>query len=93
MTAHIVSYLYIEDDDILAAYRAKARDALAKHGGTVVQVSPDSLQLEGMIEAPTFAVIVAFPDRDAAMAWYNDPDLVETHALRTGAGSSNIILL
>ncbi len=92
MTTHIVAYLYIEHPDMIAAYRTRAVDALAKHGGKVVQVAAGPLKLEGQIDAPTQAVIAAFPDREAALAWYNDPDLEETHALRTGAGSSNIIL-
>ena len=92
MTVHIVAYLYVTNIDMITAYRSKAGDALAKHGGSVVQVSAVPLQLEGKIEAPTQAVIAAFPDREAALAWYNDPDLEETHALRTGSGSSNIML-
>ena len=93
MTVHIVAYLYIENTDMITAYRARAGDALAKHGGALVQVSANPRQLEGMIEAPTQAVIASFPDHQAALAWYNDPDLEDTHALRTGSGSSNIILL
>jgi len=93
MTVHIVAYLYIENPDMIRSYRARAGDALAKHGGALVQVSQTPRQLEGMIEAPTQAVIASFPNHDAALAWYNDPDLEDIHALRTGSGSSNIILL
>lgn len=93
MTVHIVAYIYVEDTDMITSYRSKAGDALAKHGGKIVQVSAAPLQLEGKIEAPTQAVIAAFPDHEAALAWYNDPELAQTHALRTGSGSSNIMLL
>jgi uncharacterized protein (DUF1330 family) len=48
--------------------------------------------IEGTVAAPSVAVIVTFPDRDAAKAWINDPELSEVHALREGSGVSNIIL-
>lgn len=93
MTVHAVAYLYVKDPDMIARYRDKAAAALAKHGGSVLQGSAEPRCLEGDIETPTLIAILSFPDKEAAMAWHNDPDLADTHALRTGGGSSNIFLL
>ncbi|WP_298360374.1 DUF1330 domain-containing protein [uncultured Litoreibacter sp.] len=92
MTIHAVAYIHVTNPEKMAAYREKGADALAKHGGTVIQASPELVVLEGDMSVPTLAAILAFPDRDAAMAWHNDPDLQDTHALRQGSGVSNIVL-
>ena len=77
----------------LDAYREKAGQALAKHGGKVLQASPSQTVLEGTRDETGIGVILEFPDADAAHAWINDPELAQTHALRRGAGSSTITLL
>ncbi|MCK0122530.1 hypothetical protein MWU61_18395, partial [Loktanella sp. F6476L] len=35
----------------------------------------------------------SIPDKDAAIAWSTDPELADVHALRRGAGASDILLL
>ncbi|MEX0368412.1 MAG: DUF1330 domain-containing protein [Ruegeria sp.] len=49
--------------------------------------------LEGTPVLPDGLAVVRFPDRAAAHAWMNDPNLADVHALRRGSGSSEIILL
>lgn len=93
MTTHAVVMLRITNPDSLAQYRDKAADALARHGGEVVQASPELKILEGAPILPDALAIVRFPDRTAAQAWIEDPDLQGVHALRTGAGTSDIILM
>lgn len=83
----------ITNPDSMAKYREKAGDALKKHNATVVAVSPELTVLEGSPELPNVAVILGFENRDAALGWINDPDLAAVHALRQGAGKSEIILL
>ncbi|MCA9555260.1 MAG: DUF1330 domain-containing protein, partial [Myxococcales bacterium] len=60
--------LSIRDRDTLGAYRAKAAEALARHGGTVVAAGPATL-LEGDAPAPDTAAPLGFPHRAAALAW------------------------
>lgn len=93
MTAYAYVNLTITNPDSFAAYREKAGDALKKHGGAPLEVSKESEVIEGTATAPTVAVILAFPDRVAAKAWINDPELGEIHALREGSGTSTITLL
>ncbi|WP_299148677.1 DUF1330 domain-containing protein [uncultured Tateyamaria sp.] len=93
MTTHAVAMFRVTNAESLTAYREKAADALARHGGQVVQASPDLKVLEGNPVVPDAIAVVSFPDRAAAEAWISDPDLADVHALRRGAGNSEIILL
>lgn len=85
--------LTVTTPEILAQYRDKAGPALAKHGGAVVQAGGDTIVLDGAPDLPDVAAILSFPDKDSALAWINDPELVEVHNLRRGAGASDIVLL
>lgn len=93
MTTHVIVTLNVTDAEKLAEYRAKAVAAVAKHGGTPLQVSSDPKALEGTRPAPNSAVILAFPDRMSAESWINDPDLADTHALRRASSDSWIVML
>ena len=93
MTTHAIVTLKISTPEKLAAYRDKAADALAKHGGTVLQASRDLSVIEGAVELPDLIAILAFPDQAAALAWINDPLLQDVHALRQGCGETSITLL
>ena len=85
--------LTVTDPDSFAAYREKAAEALARHGGQVMQASGDLTTLDGNPEVPNVAAILGFETRDGALGWIKDPELADTHALRRGAGKSEIVLL
>ena len=85
--------LTVTNPDSLAQYRELAADALASHGGKVVHATTHTTSLDGTPDIPDVAVILAFPDKDAALAWIDDPELVDIHNLRRGAGKSDILLL
>lgn len=88
-TVHVT----ITNTDSFTAYKELAGPALAKYGGAPVAVSRDAMVLEGEMDAPSVAVVLTFPDKDQALGWINDPELQSVHALRQGAGTSNIVLL
>lgn len=87
------AHLTITNPTALAEYREVAGAALAKHGGKVESASKEFTVLDGAPEAPDTAALLSFPDKDAALAWANDPDLQDVHNLRRSAGGSNILLL
>ena len=90
---HALVLMNITDPAKLAAYRGKAGAALAKHGGALAAAAPAPTVLEGSMPAPGMGGVLTFPDKDAAIAWINDPELATTHALRNAAGDSSILLL
>ncbi|MFK7879838.1 DUF1330 domain-containing protein [Roseobacter sp.] len=93
MTAHAVATLKLKDPEALAAYREKAGAALARHGGAILQASTDLKRLEGEKPLPDGVAILTFPDRGAAQAWIDDPELVETHSLRNKGAETQIVVL
>jgi len=93
MTAHVIVTLNVTNPETLAEYRSKAGDAVTRHKGTPLQASTDTLVLEGDRTKPDAAVVLAFPDRDHAQNWINDPELADIHALRRAGSDSWIVLL
>ncbi len=85
--------LTITDNDKFAAYAEKAGAALKKYNGAPFTQSKQPIVIEGSAETPSRSVILSFPDKESALGWINDPELADTHALRTGSGRSEIILL
>ncbi|MBM7068442.1 DUF1330 domain-containing protein [Actibacterium sp. 188UL27-1] len=85
--------LTVTNPDSLAKYREQGAPALARHGGKVETATAETSVLDGSPNLPDMAALLSFPDRGAALAWINDPELAETHALRRGAGASDIVLL
>ena len=83
----------ISNPDALGKYREKAAEALAKHGGAVAGAVPKPERLEGSLAVPDMAGVLSFPDREAAMAWFNDPELAELHDLRRSTGESTLLLI
>ena len=87
------AHINITNPASIAAYREKAGAALSKHGGALVTATPEATNLEGPLAVPSLAVLLSFPDKAAALAWINDPELASVHELRRGAGESSVILL
>ena len=93
MTAYAFVTVTITDQAKMAEYREKAGPALAKYGAQPLKVSPDATWLDGDGPTPDVAVLLSFPDREAAQNWRDDPDFAEVHQLRNDAGTSRILLL
>ena len=85
--------LTIKDADMFAAYAERAGEALKKYGGAPVAQSKSPVVIEGDAATPSRVVILTFPDKESALGWINDSELSEIHALRSGSGQSEIILL
>ncbi len=89
-------YLYIQlkitNPDVFAQYKEVAAAALKTHGCEIVLIGRDNQILDGNWAVPDAAVILRFPDKAAAQAWMDDPDLAETHALRRKSGDLSIVL-
>ncbi len=85
--------LTVTNPQALAQYRDVAGSALAKHGGKVESAAKEFTVLDGSPEAPDMAALLSFPDKESALAWANDPELADVHALRRSGGSSDIMLL
>jgi len=90
---YAIVHLTITNPDSFARYREHAMAALEKHGAKVTEAAKERTVLEGSPPDPTVMVLLSFEDKDSALAWINDPELAEVHALRRGSGQSDIVLL
>jgi uncharacterized protein (DUF1330 family) len=93
MTAYAIVSISLDDPETFARYRSMAGPAMKKHKATPLAVSDQPQIIEGDGDAPDISVILAFPDREHALAWINDPDISEVHAARRASGRSQIILM
>jgi len=62
------------------AYAQQAGALAVKHGGKPLVVAPDATKLEG--EPNQMNIVIQFPNQEAAMGWYNDPDYQPLKQLR-----------
>ncbi|WP_158965234.1 DUF1330 domain-containing protein [Chachezhania sediminis] len=83
----------ITNPDSMARYREVAGPVLEKHGGRVEKMSREAEALDGTPDIPSMIAVMSFPDAEAARAWIADPDHADVHALRRGAGRTDITLL
>ena len=83
MTAYYIGQHVISDRAAFDDYLAKTIPFIEKHGGRYMTKAGSHEMLEG--EKPTRVVIVEFPSKAAAKAWYNDPGykplIPERHAV------------
>ncbi len=98
MTIYAVAQINVTNPEKLAQYREHAAQALTKHNGQIVTAGAIQEYLEKNSDiqdsnAPDIAALLSFPDKEAALAWKNDPELQEIHALRNLGGKSTIYLL
>jgi uncharacterized protein (DUF1330 family) len=93
MPVQALAMITVTDKETLGAYRERAAEALAKHGGSVVAADPAPLVLETASDKPDLAALLSFPTVEAAKAWREDPALTAVHALRNKGGKSTIVVL
>lgn len=93
MTVYATATINVTDPEALGRYREGAGAALEKHKGTNFAASMEPQILEGDGPAPDVAVILAFPDREHALAWINDPAIADVHDARRAGGITKIILM
>ena len=90
-TTYLIARMEITDPERYKDYGPKARALFAKHGGRYVG-GGNAETLEGPEEERRI-VLIAFPDRASAEAYYNDPDYAPVRAIRWQAAQSELILV
>jgi uncharacterized protein (DUF1330 family) len=80
------------DADALQEYRRRNTDAVAAAGGRFLIRGGEHELLEGEW-ATKRIVLMEFPDREAARAWWTSEEYEAIKPLRRGASKTNIILV
>jgi uncharacterized protein (DUF1330 family) len=91
MAAYIVSRVNIRDREAMQRYMAEAPATVAAFGGRYLVRGNDVQALEGAWEHERM-VVVEFPDKSAALAWYESDVYRPLRDLRH-AGAETVILL
>ena len=91
MTHYIVAHIAIHDRDRYAQYETGFMPIFDKYGGQILAVNDAPEVLEGPPDARRL-VILAFPDREAALAWAGSPEYREIAKHRLAA-SEGVILI
>lgn len=89
--AYYIGQHVISDRDAFDIYLAKTIPFIAKHGGRYLTKGGTHEMLEG--DLPTRVVIVEFPNKEAAKAWYNDPGYKPLIPDRHAVTKSTMILI
>lgn len=91
MAAYIVSRVTIHDPQAMQRYMAEAPATVAAFGGRYLVRGNDVQALEGAWEHERM-VIVEFPDKESAEAWYDSDVYRPLRELRQRSASTVILL-
>jgi uncharacterized protein (DUF1330 family) len=86
MAAYLIGKLIVKDWNWYREYRTVTEALVAEHGGRYLVKGGDCEKLEGTEPAGDATVLIEFPDRKAAQAWYADPRYAAMIELRQKSG-------
>lgn len=86
MTYYAVVEVAVTDDSWVADYLPNVTALVHKHGGKYLARTMTMEKVEGSRELPTVFVVIEWPSKEAAMAFYEDPEY-QPHLQARLAGS------
>lgn len=84
--AYVVNQVVVHDAAAYAVYAAAGRDAVTRYGGRILAAGGQVETLEGE-PIPPRVVLIEFPDRDAALAYYHSEEYQAARATRGDAAT------
>lgn len=91
MPAYLIIQAHVTDPQGFAAYARATPELVARHGGQYLVMGGEQTSLEGE-HAPFRTVVSCWPDRAAALAFWNSPEYIAIKPLRAGTGSFHVLL-
>jgi len=92
MKAYLVAAETVHDEELFAEYRKQVVATVEAFGGRLIARGGKQTVLEGQWQNPR-TVIIEFPTREAAEAWYKSPDYQKIIGLRLKSTSGNLIIV
>jgi uncharacterized protein (DUF1330 family) len=92
MAVYVISDVSVLNSEAIQTYRTLAADSIAKYGGKYLARGGEVNVLEGKWN-PRTIIIVEFPNRERAEAWYGSPEYASALEVRDTALSRNLILV
>lgn len=92
MSAYLIANVDVLDPEAYEGYRSQTRAIVERHGGRFLVRGGAVDILEG---APNInrLVILEFPDRTAAHAFYDSPEYQEIIPIRAGSAESQLFIV
>ncbi|MGE5523213.1 MAG: DUF1330 domain-containing protein [Rhodospirillaceae bacterium] len=92
MTAYVIVEMTITDAVAIEEYRRLAGASVAQYGGRFIVRGGKLDFLEGGW-APERVVVLEFPSRDQARAWWSSPEYSAARVIRDRAARTRMILV
>lgn len=89
MSHYVVASYRVVDPDGFAPYPERSIPTVLQHGGEILAADFASEVLEGT--APPTTIVLRFPDREAATAWYRSPEYQEIAPLRQDSCEGSLV--
>jgi uncharacterized protein (DUF1330 family) len=89
----IVTAKISDRDAFIGGYGPAAAELVAQFGGKYVLRGPGATLLEGKFGDGASMVISEWPDKAAAIAFWNSPEYAEAKALRDGIAEVQVLLI
>jgi uncharacterized protein (DUF1330 family) len=91
MKAYVVVQERVNDQAMFDAYRKEVPATIAAHGGRFLSRGGGLSVVEGEWPLPRL-VIIEFPSRAAAEAWYRSPEYQKILPLRLKSATGNFVI-
>ena len=92
MTAYLIAQIQIDDREEYGRYEAGFMDIFSQFGGKLLSVDEDPETLEGGWSF-TRTVLIEFPAKEDAMAWYDSDAYQALKQHRLAASAANLIMI
>ena len=89
----IVRVLEVRDTGWRAEYGPKTTALIQKHGGKFLVSGGAMERLEGSGKLPSNILVLEFPSKEHAKAWYNDPEYAPLIKLRQSGSDAELVLV
>jgi uncharacterized protein (DUF1330 family) len=92
LKAYYIITAKVHDFEKLKLYGEKAAALKKKYGGKTIISDKNPENLEGEVQG-NLNVVIEFPSKEKAIAWYNDNDYAEAKKIRLAASDTVSFLL
>ena len=91
MTAYIIARIEVTDLEDYKTYASQTVALAEKAGGTFLVKGGPMTQVEG--SGPDRHVVISFPTREQALAWYHSPEYQDALAHARGASERDLVIV
>lgn len=92
MAAYVIAHLNVTNPDAFEAYRTAVPPIIAAHGGRYLIRGGAAEALEGDWTIPRL-IVLEFPDKAAALGFYNSPEYQEILPLRLANAEGSVAIV